>query len=142
MVTTLSRTTGQAWDLARKYSFTCCAGVRACDIPVLDLDSPVARASVAKACAAARDADGCDVLVLGCAGMSGLATELTAELGIPVVDGVAAAVQTVAALVALGLRTSSATSTPLPRPSRCSGHFSGSQWRTLWPMLRLPYRQA
>jgi allantoin racemase len=107
VVTTLSRTTGQSWDLARKYGFTAaCAGVHACDIPVLGLHSPAARAAVAAACAAARDADGCDVLVLGCAGMSGMAAALTGELGIPVVDGVAAAVQTVAALVALGLRTS------------------------------------
>jgi allantoin racemase len=107
VVTTLSRTTGRAWDLARQYGFaTACAAVHACDIPVLDLDSASARASVAKACAAARDTDGCDVIVLGCAGMSGLAAELTRELGVPVVDGVAAAVATVAALAGLGLRTS------------------------------------
>jgi hypothetical protein len=72
---------------------------------VLALDSPSARASVAKACAAARDADRCDVLVLGCAGMSGLAAELTGELGTPVVDGVAVAVKIVEALVALGLHS-------------------------------------
>ena len=107
VVTTLSRTTGQARDLARSYGFgAACAGVHACGIPVLAIDSPPARAAVAKACAAARDADRCDVIVLGCAGMSGLAAELTAELGLPVVDGVAAAVATVSALVALGLRTS------------------------------------
>jgi allantoin racemase len=107
VVTTLSRTTGRAWDLARQYGFgTACAAVHACDIPVLDLDSRPARASVAKACAAARDADGCDVIVLGCAGMTGLAAELTAELGVPVIDGVAAAVKTVEGLIALGLRTS------------------------------------
>jgi allantoin racemase len=107
VVTTLSRTTGQARDLARSYGFgAACAGVHTCGIPVLALDSPSARAAVAKACAAARDADRCDVIVLGCAGMSGLAAELTAELGLPVVDGVAAAVATVSALVALGLRTS------------------------------------
>ena len=91
VVTTLSRTTGRAWDLARRYGFAAaCAGVHACDIPVLDLDSPSAAGAVAKACAAARDTDRCDVIVLGCAGMSGLAAELTAELGLPVVDGVAA----------------------------------------------------
>jgi allantoin racemase len=125
VVTTLSRTTGQAWDLARKYGFgAACAGVHACDIPVLDLDSPAARASVAKACAAARDADRCDVLVLGCAGMSGLATELTGELGIPVVDGVAAAVQTAAALVALGLRTSKRDEYAPPPPKPVLGPLS------------------
>jgi allantoin racemase len=126
VVTTLSRTTGQAWDLARSYGFAAaCAGVHACDIPVLALDSPAARASVAKACAAARDTDACDVIVLGCAGMSGLAAELTGELGIPVVDGVAAAVKTVESLVALGLRTSKRDEYAPPPAKPVLGPLSG-----------------
>ncbi len=40
--------------------------VHACGIPVLDLDSPDAGAAIEKACFAARDADGCDAIVLGC----------------------------------------------------------------------------
>jgi allantoin racemase len=107
VVTTLSRVVGHTWDLVRSYGFaTACAGVHACDVPVLGLDSPEGRAAIGKACAAARDTDGCDVLVLGCAGMTGLADSLSVEFGIPVVDGVAAAVKTVESLVALGLRTS------------------------------------
>jgi allantoin racemase len=107
VVTTLSRTVGTTWDLARSYGFArACAGVHASDIPVLDLDSADARTSIAKVCAAAKEADGCDVIVLGCAGMTGLAASLSGELGIPVVDGVAAAVKTVESLIALGLRTS------------------------------------
>jgi allantoin racemase len=107
VVTTLSRTVGHTRDLMRGYGFAAaCAGVHSCDIPVLDLDSPSAWASVGKACAAARDADGCDVIVLGCAGMTGLAAALSADLGLPVVDGVAAAVKLAESLVALGLRTS------------------------------------
>jgi allantoin racemase len=107
VVTTLSRTVGPTWDLARSYGFgRACAGVHASDIPVLDLDSADARASITKACAAAKEADGCDVIVLGCAGMTGLAASLSGELGIPVVDGVAAAVKTAESLIALGLQTS------------------------------------
>ncbi|HEY0936007.1 MAG TPA: aspartate/glutamate racemase family protein [Trebonia sp.] len=107
VVTTLSRTAGHTRDLMRGYGFAAaCAGVHACGIPVLDLDSPSAWASVGKACAAARDADGCDVIVLGCAGMTGLAAALTADLGLPVVDGVAAAVKLAESLAGLGLRTS------------------------------------
>src|SRR3984957_10841059 len=57
VVTTLSRTAGQAWDLARRYGFgTRCAGAHPCYVPVLDLDSPAARATIGTACAAARDA--------------------------------------------------------------------------------------
>jgi allantoin racemase len=107
VVTTLSRMVGHTSDLVRAYGFgSACAGVHACDIPVLDLDSPLARASITKTCVAARDADGCDAIVLGCAGMTDLMAALSNELGIPVIDGVAAAVKTVEALVALGLRTS------------------------------------
>jgi allantoin racemase len=125
VVTTLSRTVGQALDLARGYGFGhACAGVHACDIPVLDLDSAHARASIAKACAAARDADGCDVIVLGCAGMTGLAAAISAELGLPVVDGVAAAVKTVESLVALGLRTSKRDEYALPPPKPVTGALS------------------
>ena len=45
-----------------------------------------------------RDDDGADVVVLGCAGMATHRAALEAELGVPVVDPVAAAVGT-----ALGL---------------------------------------
>jgi allantoin racemase len=126
VVTTLSRTTGQAWDLARAYGFaTACAGVHACDIPVLDLDSPGAWAAVGQACAVARDADGCDAIVLGCAGMTGLAAKLTADLGLPVVDGVAAAVKLAESLVALGLRTSKRDEYAPPPPKPVIGPLSG-----------------
>jgi len=131
VVTTLSRTSGQAWDLARRYGFgTRCAGVHACGIPVLDLDSPAARATIGTACAAARDAGDCDVIVLGCAGMTGLAAELTGELGIPVVDGVAAAVKTVEGLVALGLRTSKRDEYAAPPAKPVTGPLSGLAVRT------------
>ena len=43
--------------------------------------------------------------MLGCAGMADLCDYLSAEVGVPVVDGVAAAVRTVESLVAMGLRT-------------------------------------
>jgi allantoin racemase len=107
VVTTLSRTTGHTWDLVRRYGFgDACRGVHACEIPVLDVDSPAAAEKIAATCAWVRDADGCDSIVLGCAGMTGLAASLSRGLGIPVIDGVAAATKVVESLVALGLRTS------------------------------------
>ena len=126
VVTTLSRTTGHTRDLMRGYGFgAACAGVHACDIAVLDLDSPSAWASVGKACVSARDADGCDVIVLGCAGMTGLAATLSAELGLPVVDGVAAAVKLAESLVALGLRTSKRDEYAAPPAKPVLGPLSG-----------------
>jgi allantoin racemase len=126
VVTTLSRTAGHIRDLMRSYGFaTACAGIHACDVPVLDLDSPLAWNSVEKTCAEAKAADGCDVIVLGCAGMTGLAAALTGELGIPVVDGVAAAVKMVESLAALGLRTSKRDEYAAPPAKPVLGPLSG-----------------
>jgi len=109
VVTTLERTVGQAWHLAEAYGMErFCANVRACELPVLELEEPGsnARARILAECRRALAEDGCDVLVLGCAGMADLCAQLGAELGVPVIDGVAAGVQLIDALASLGLRTS------------------------------------
>jgi allantoin racemase len=106
VVTTLDRTKGRAEDLAAHYGLArFCRGVRACEIGVLSLEEPGARDAVLAECRRAVAEDGSDAVVLGCAGMADLCKEFTAELGVPVVDGVAAATRTVETLVALGLRT-------------------------------------
>ncbi|BBY93928.1 Asp/Glu racemase [Mycobacterium gallinarum] len=108
VVTTLARTMGRAADLAEHYGMQrFCRGIHACEIPVLDLETdPVARKVVTEACHDAIEADGSDVVVLGCAGMADMCAQISAELGVPVVDGVSAATLTVQSLVAMGLRTS------------------------------------
>jgi allantoin racemase len=124
VVTTLSRTTGRTWDLAHRYGCgTVCRGVHACDVPVLELEDPGsgARTAVAEGCAAALDADGSDVVVLGCAGMADFCAEISAGLGVPVVDGVAAATKLVESLIGLGLRTSGRDEFAAPRPKRYTG---------------------
>ncbi|BBB02312.1 putative racemase [Actinacidiphila reveromycinica] len=86
-----------------------CVGVRACDIGVLALDADVERTADALAAEGRRLLEaGADVLVLGCAGMAGLDARLEAALGVPVVDGVAAAVALAEALVGLGKNTTAA----------------------------------
>ena len=118
VVTTLARTSGRAWELADRYGVRGhCRSVRACDIPVLDLETdPAARARILRECRAALDEDGAEAVVLGCAGMADLATSLRAELGVPVVDGVAAAVAAVEGLVRIGLTTSRAGEYAAPSP--------------------------
>jgi allantoin racemase len=108
VVTTLSRTIGHTWDIARQYGVaSLCAGVHACEIPVIELETdPLAHATIAEACRAALTNDGSEVIVLGCAGMADLCTDISAHLGIPVVDGVAAATSMAEGLVRLGLSTS------------------------------------
>lgn len=108
VVTTLARTVGQAEDLTERYGMQrFCRGVHACDIPVLDLDrDPNARKIITEACRDAIEADQSDAVVLGCAGMADMCSDISNELGVPVVDGVAAATLTVQSLVTMGLRTS------------------------------------
>lgn len=109
VVTTLERTVGQAWHLAEAYGMArFCANVRACELPVLELEQPGSRARerILAECRRALEEDGCDVLVLGCAGMADLCEAISQALGVPVIDGVAAGVQLVDALASLRLRTS------------------------------------
>lgn len=56
--------------------------------------------------------------------MADLARELTQELGIPVIDGVSAAVKMVESLVALGLSTSKHGDLDFPVTKPLSGMFS------------------
>jgi allantoin racemase len=108
VVTTLERTVGQAKHLAERYGMQrFCRGIHACEIPVLELDmDPDARKVVTEACRDALEADRSDVIVLGCAGMADMCRSISAELGVPVVDGVTAATLTVQSLVTMGLGTS------------------------------------
>lgn len=70
-----------------------CARVRASGVPVLALEEDMASAArIEAAIDAALREDGCDAIVLGCAGMARLAERMQAAHGIPVIDGVAAAV--------------------------------------------------
>lgn len=109
VVTTLKRTCVMAERLLQRYGFErVCRGVHGTDIPVLDLEHCSAD-TVDALEAAARDAlarDGSGALVLGCAGMAPLCTQLSQRLGVPVIDGVAAGVKLAEAMVELGLRTS------------------------------------
>ncbi len=116
IVTTLARTIGQSAHLAERYGMQrFCRGIHACEIPVLDLDTdPNARKIITEACREAVEVDGSDAVVLGCAGMADMCKEISAELGVPVVDGVTAATLTVQSLVTMGLRTSKRGEYALP----------------------------
>lgn len=125
VVTTLARTVGQAVDLTERYGVQrFCRGVHATDIPVLELEDPKVRGMIADACRAAVAADDSDAVVLGCAGMADLCHELSDEIGVPVIDGVAAATVTVQSLITLGLRKSGRGEFASPPPKRYTGLLS------------------
>lgn len=109
IVTTLARTIPIAENILQQIGLErSCARIRACEIPVSDLEDkggdPKAFKTLLEECKRAVDEDGVDALVLGCAGMADLTANISTELGIPVVDGVAAGVQLLESLANLGLR--------------------------------------
>jgi len=94
--------------------------VRAVDVGVADLvdGSTHLLDAFTDAARAAIDHDAAEAVVLGCAGLAELADPLTERLGIPVIDGVAAGIGIAAGLVAMGVKTSRAStfaSVSLPR---------------------------
>ena len=109
VVTTLGRTCVITRHLLERYGMAhLCRNIRATEIAVLDLEdeSGNARRAIADECRRAVEEDLAGAIVLGCAGMTDFAREISEEIGVPVVDGVPAAVKFVEALVAMGLRTS------------------------------------
>jgi len=107
-----------------------CASVRATGLGVLDLESDPERAVheiVDAADRAVRD-DRAEVICLGCGGMSDLEQQVRARTGVPVVDGVAAAVTIAESLVRMQLSTSKIGAYAAPRPKRLIG----------WPLPPIP----
>ncbi|MFJ6855618.1 aspartate/glutamate racemase family protein [Streptomyces sp. NPDC091271] len=96
-----------------------CASVRASGLAVLDLerDEKAAVDAIVEQAAQAVEVDRAEVICLGCGGMSGL-TERVERTGVPVVDGVSAAVTIAESLVRLGLTTSKVRTYAPPRPKR------------------------
>jgi allantoin racemase len=95
-----------------------CASVRASGLGVLELEREPERAveAIAEQAARAVADDGVEVIVLGCGGMAGLAGAVRDRTGVPVVDGVPAAVTVAESLVRLGLRTSKVRTYAPARP--------------------------
>jgi allantoin racemase len=129
VVTTLARSIPAIEHNLVRYGLASrCARVRAAEVPVLALDEPgsPARARLSAEIDAALRDDRAEAIVLGCAGMASFAGELTQAHGVPVIDGVAAAVKLVESLAALALRTSKVGGYATPLPKRYAGAFAAA----------------
>ena len=127
VVTTLSRSVPAIEHNLVKYGLASrCVKVRASDVAVLELEDPRsdARRRVSREIALAVAEDRAEAVVLGCAGMADLASALSLEHGVPVLDGVACAVKLAEGLVSLGVKTSKAGAYAAPRPKQFSGLFA------------------
>ena len=126
VVTTLERSRVLIDNLVQRYGMGGRAKVRASDIAVLELEDAASGAigKLRSEIERALEEDGAEAIVLGCAGMTDLARELQEIYGVPVIDGVAAAVKQAEALVSLGLSTSKRGSYASPLPKSFSGAMS------------------
>lgn len=107
IVTTMERSRLPVEHLVHRYGMGSRCKVRAADVPVLSLEDPNsnARDRLRSEISAALKDDRAEAIVLGCAGMADLTAALRQEFGVPVIDGVAAAVKQAESLVAQGLST-------------------------------------
>ena len=129
VITTLARSIAPIEDRLLLAGLNAhCASVRACGLGTAELDADPAgavRAIVDEAARAVAE-DGADVICLGCAGMAGVTAAISSKLGVPAVDGVAAAIALAQAVVGLGLSTSKA-GVYAPGPENPRSH---------WPISR------
>ncbi len=126
VVTTMSRTLPAADHLLHRYGYHhLCSGVRATDIPVLDLEdlTDSAYQLLLNECQLAIREDKAEAIVLGCAGMSDLVEKLSAELSVPVIDGVTAAVKLAESLHQLKLTTSKSGQYAAPLKKSFKGRY-------------------
>ncbi|MFK8076666.1 MAG: aspartate/glutamate racemase family protein [Granulosicoccus sp.] len=104
VVTTLSVSVPVIEENIERYGvYSFCKNVRASEVPVLELEREGSNAEhrISAEIETAIKEDNCSSIVLGCAGMADLPTRLSKRHKIPVIDGVAAAVGMVCALVAM-----------------------------------------
>ncbi|OXS22943.1 Asp/Glu/hydantoin racemase [Pseudomonas fluorescens] len=124
VVTTLDRTVPLIEDrlkLAGLYAR--CASVRASGMAVLELeeDPLAAMEAIVRQAELAIHEDKAEVICLGCGGMAGLDEQIRQRTGVPVVDGVTAAVTIAESLVRMGLSTSKIRTYATPRPKKVIG---------------------
>ena len=92
---------------------------------MLDLeDNPdLALELIIAECVRAKQEDNIGAIVLGCGGMADLTPKITEAVGLPVVEGVTAAIKLAEALVGLGLGTSKFGDLAFPPAKPFIGRF-------------------
>jgi allantoin racemase len=125
------------WDAIKAFGLESrCASVRSTGTPVLalaDSGSGNVEELILVEARKAVEEDGAEVISLGCAGMAGLDGRLKCELGVPVIDGVAAAVKLVEAVVGYGIQTSK---------RRAYAPLEGKELVNLPEAFAVPYNQG
>ncbi|MFC9978844.1 aspartate/glutamate racemase family protein [Gordonia sp. NPDC127522] len=124
VVTTLDRTVPLIEDRLKLAGLDQrCASVRASGLGVLELESDPARAvkAIVEQSTRAVTDDHAEVICLGCGGMAELEEQVREATGVPIVDGVRAAVTIAEGLVRMGLSTSKIRTYAPPREKKITG---------------------
>lgn len=127
IITVLKRTVPIMEEVVQKYGLKDrCASIRATDLSVLELEENIERTKelLLKDGRKAVEEDGAEVLLLGCAGMSGLDTQLEKALGVPVIDGTVAAVKFLEGIHDYGKKTSKILAFKPPEKKKIKGYPS------------------
>ena len=109
-----------------------CVSIRAIDVDVLDCEDETAQVFDAFATEARKAIveDHAEAILLGCAGLEPLVKRLGADLGVPIIEGVAAAVKWVEGLISLKLLTSKTGAWGYPAPKSMTGAAAAFQFPT------------
>ena len=119
IITVLPRVVPMLEDMVRRNGLEArCASVRGTPLSVLDCerDPTAAKREIIVAAKAAIAEDGAEAICLGCAGMGPLDKAVEAEVGVPVLDGVACAVKLLEGVLDYGLSTSRVAAFKQPEP--------------------------
>ena len=109
VVAVIPRTTFMLTEVVKRYSMQDkCVSIRDSGMSVLGFgaDPEEGKKRLKEAAIKAIEEDGAEAICLGCAGMVTFTEALEKELGVPVFDGVTAAVKMAESLVQLGKKTS------------------------------------
>jgi allantoin racemase len=110
VVTTGDRWESLLWDSVKLHGLEArCASIRPTSVNTSELEESgdeAIKAHLMREARIALEQDGADVILLGCAGLTGFDKLMQAELGIPVIDGVVAALKLMEGLIGYGMNTS------------------------------------
>ena len=125
VVTILPRWKAVMEDVISRYGLEQkCASIRCTDMEVLEFESDPEKGAreLYEESVKAIEEDGAEAICLGCAGMVEFTADLEKRLGVPVFDGVTAAVKIAESLVDLGKTTNKNLYFNYPQKKECIGY--------------------
>lgn len=124
IVTTLKRAVAMIEEVLTAVGLSGrCASIRPTGLGVLDLerDHHQTKRRLVEEARLAVEQDDAEVIILGCGGLGGFDKELEAEIGVPVIDGIVAAVKLAEACHAYHISTSKVNAYQKPHPKVIPG---------------------